>query len=400
MTKLRIVIGVLAGVGLATAFLLEHQAQTRLRERNRALRQQVEHLARLKAGSGPLSPLVLQAHLTSSLPGEQWRELHRLRGELGVLRQEKGEVSRLRADNSRLRSNWVEQLEGGKKLSLQQVAPYLKVKQRSAESLIAASHLTGDLSLLREAVEKYPTDPRVSFTACFALKEQALPGDHRLRLEAFKQSAPDNALANYLSAQDYFKSDQQAEAVRELVAASGKPQAGDYYAEFVQNAEEAYQAAGLSGLEAAELACGQPLPHLVELKGLGQSLGDLAKLYRQAGDEASAQAALQMGVALGRQVAEPGGQSTVIGEFVGLAIERQILETLDPTSPYDASGHSVKDRLDELLQEREARKALLKQGERLLRTLSEPDLIGYYDRLRTAGELEALRWVVNREGQR
>jgi tetratricopeptide (TPR) repeat protein len=398
MTKLRIAVGALAAVGVATVLLLERQAQARLRERNQALREQVEHLARLKAGSRPLSPLVLQSHLTSSLPGEQWRELLRLRGQLGVLRQEKAEVVRLRTDNSRMRSNWVEQLLGGKKLSLEQVASYLKANQRSAESLIAASHLTGDLSLLREAVEKYPNDPGVNFAACFALKDETDPADHRQRLEAFKQSAPDNALANYLSAQDYFKSGQQDQAVQELMAASGKPRFQDYYSGLVQSAEAAYQAAGLSTVEAALAASVQPLPQLAALKGLGQSLAELATLYRQAGDEASAGAALQMGVTLGRQLGEAAPQGTVISQFVGMAIERQILGTLDPASPYDAAGRSVQDRLDELLREREAIKALFQQGERLLRTLPEPALISYYNRMRTSGELEAMRWVVNREG--
>jgi len=398
MSKLGITVGALAVVGVATALLIEHQAQARLRERNQALRQQVEHLARLKAGSRPLSPLVLQSHLTSSLPGEQWRELLRLRGELGVLRQEKAEVVRLRADNSRMRSNWVAQLLEGKQLSLQQVAPYLKANQRSAESLIAASRLTGDLSLLREAMEKYPNDPRVNFAACFALKDETNAAEHRQRLEAFKESAPDNALANYLSAQDYFKSGQPDLAVQDLVAASGKPRFQDYYSDLVQNAEAAYQAAGLSTVEAALAASAQPLPQLAELRGLGQSLADLAKLYRQAGDEASAQAALQMGVTLGRQLGEPVPQGTVISQFVGMAIERQILGTLDPASPYDVAGRSVQDRLDELLREREAIKALFQQGERLLRTLPEPELAGYYDRMRISGELEAMRWVVSQAG--
>ena len=398
MTKLGIAVGALAAVGVATAFLLEHQAQARLRERNLALRQQVEHLARLKAGSHPLSPLVLQSHITSSLPGDQWRELLRLRGELGVLRQEKAEVARLQADNSRLRSNLVEQILGGRKLSLEQVAPYLKANQRSAESLIAASHLTGDLSLLREALERHPNDPRVNFAACFALKDDTDPAGHRLRLEALKEAAPDNALANYLSAQDYFKSGQASQAVQDLVAASGKPGFQDYHSDFVQNAEAAYQAAGLSSLEAALAASGQPLPQLAELKGLGQSLADLATRYRQAGDEASAGAALQMGVSLGRELGEPAPQGTVISQFVGMAIERQILGTLDPASPYDAAGRSVQDRLDELLREREAIKALFQQGERLLRTLPEPELAGYYDRMRISGELEAMRWVVSQAG--
>jgi len=384
-----------AAVGTATVLLFEHQAKTQLSERNRALREEVEELTQLKASQRPLSPLRLQAHGTSALPGEQWQELLRLRGELGVLRYEKIEASRLRADNTRLHSNWVEQLEGGKKLSLAQVEPYLEAKQRSADSLIAASQVTGDLTLLREALAKSPSDPKAAYAACFAWKQEATPEEQRERLEAFKQSAPDNALADYLSAQAHFKSGHTAEAIGELIAASGKPRFQDYHSELGAGVEEAYQAAGLSPLEAVRLAGAQPLPQLVELRGLGQSLGELAQRYQQAGDAASAQAAVQLGVALGRQVGEPAPGSTMIGELVGLAIERQTLESLAPTSPYDDSGRSVRDRLGELAQERAARQALLRQSEDRLRNLSGPDLASYYDRLRTAGESEALRWVVS-----
>ena len=39
-----------------------------------------------------------------------------------------------------------------------------------------------------------------------------------LWLDAFKQSAPDNALANYLWAHNYYKAGQTDQAVQELVA--------------------------------------------------------------------------------------------------------------------------------------------------------------------------------------
>lgn len=174
ISKSKVAVVILGLAGLMTLLAFKH-TEAKLRERNGALRQQVERLTRVSAESRPLPSLVQQTNLALSLPGDQWRELLRLRGELGLLRQEKVEVGRLRADNSRLRSNWVEQLVGGKKLTLQQVAPYLKAKQRSAESLLAASGVTGDLSLLREAVERYPNDPHVNFAACFAFKNEASP---------------------------------------------------------------------------------------------------------------------------------------------------------------------------------------------------------------------------------
>jgi len=297
----------------------------------------------------------------------------------------------------------------GFKLRLEQVQPYLQDNRRSAESLLAAFRVTGDAALFREALEKYPNDPRVTFAAYFTFKNQMSPEECRQRLDAFKQSAPDNALANYLSAQHNFQSGQTDQAVQELVAAFNKSKFRDYSGDFVQNIEEAYRAAGYSEGEAkAAAAYALPLPQLAELRRLGQNLGELANLYRQAGDESSAQSALQMGLTLGQRVAEPSGQNYLIHDLVGLAIERQILERMDPASPYDSAGHTVQDRLSELAQRREVIREL--QGAvdpsgkwdslaGVLQTLSEQDLISFFDRVKVSGELEAMRWVRSRQAK-
>jgi hypothetical protein len=44
------------------------------------------------------------------------------------------------------------------------------------------------------------------------------------------------------------------------------------------------------------------LPQLAEYKGVSQNLVELANAYRQSGDEASAQAALQMATSLGQRL--------------------------------------------------------------------------------------------------
>jgi hypothetical protein len=126
--------------------------------------------------------------------------------------------------------------------------------------------------------------------------------------------------------------------VEELIAAAGKAKFQDYSADCAQNLEEAYLSAGYSETEAkAAAAYSVWLPNLSDLKELGHSVGELAKLYRQEGDEASAQAALQRGVTLGQRLTEPAGQRPLVYDFSGLALERRILETLDPASPYDAA---------------------------------------------------------------
>jgi hypothetical protein len=91
------------------------------------------------------------------------------------------------------------------KLSPEQVQSYLEKNHRSVESLLAAFHATDDPAYLREAMERYPADPRLDYVAW---RRSQSPEERRQWLDAFKQSAPDNALANYLSARDYFKSGQ------------------------------------------------------------------------------------------------------------------------------------------------------------------------------------------------
>jgi len=166
------------------------------------------------------------------------------------------------------------------KLSPEQVQPFLEKNHRSVESLLAAFHATDDRTFLQEAMATYPSDPRLNYVAWFRSQS---PEERRQWLDAFKQSAPDNAVANYLSARDYFKSGQNDQAVQEVQAAATKP-IQDYSLDFVQNGEEAYRAAGYSDAEAKMIATSTLLlPQLAEYKQVSVSLVDLANTYRQSG---------------------------------------------------------------------------------------------------------------------
>jgi hypothetical protein len=297
-------------------------------------------------------------------------------------------------------TNIVTLLRAGKelpKLSLAQVQPYLEANHRSAASLLAAFRATGDASLLQEAREKFPNDPRVDFTAMY---QSGSPEERRQWLDNLKQSAPDNALANYLSAFDHFKSGQADQAVQDLVAAASKLKWQDYSMDSIQSTEEAYRAAGYSEADAkAAAVMGQPLPQLKDLKELGRNLSELANSYRQAGDEASAQAALQMGLNLGQRLEDPSARSPLVNNLVGMAIEQQILSAMDPVSSYDNAGHTVKDQLDELARRRTALTDLSKNTSGIVEKLSDQDLITYLDRQKTFGAQNALEWVLNKRGQ-
>ena len=281
------------------------------------------------------------------------------------------------------------------KLTSEQIESYLAANRRSAGSLLAAFQATGDKRLLQEAKEKYPNDASVALTA---LSKSDSPEERRQWLDALKRVAPDNALADYLSANDYLKAGRTDDAVRELEAAYSKPKIQDYWLENLQNAEEAYRSAGYSDAEAKAVAMmSLQLPQFAQIKELAQSVLDLAASYRQAGDQASAQAALQIGSSLGQRLST--GQSTLIQDLVGKAVERLALSALDPASPYGTGGQTVKERMDELFQQRKAATALEHSSESLLENLSEQDLVSYFERLKVFGEFPTMQWLVAKYGQ-
>ena len=117
--------------------------------------------------------------------------------------------------------------------------------------------------------------------------------------------------------------------------------------------------------------------------------------YRQSGDGASAQAALQMGISLGQRLDDPGSL-TMIQSLVGIALQRIVFNAMDPNSPYGDTGQTVQNQIDALAQRREAIKALAQQVEPVLTTMSDQDLISYYDRMKVFGEQAAMRWAASR----
>jgi hypothetical protein len=282
------------------------------------------------------------------------------------------------------------------KLTREQIEAFLQANHRNAASLLAMARLTGDKSFLKEAMEKYPNDPRVAFDAVW---KSDSPEERRQWLEKFKQNAPDNALAGYLSALDYFRSGQTDQAVQELLGASGRSQFQDYSWDYIQDAEEAWRSAGYSEAEARMMAAWQlKIPQLRELRYLDQNIVDLANAYRQAGDEASAQAALAYSLQLGQRLSE-FPNDLLLNQLVGLAIQRNALGALDPNSPYGPTGQTVADLLQQLQQQRAAVKVLTEATVPLQQTMSPQDWITYIDRMRAFGELSAMEWLINKSTQ-
>jgi len=282
------------------------------------------------------------------------------------------------------------------KLSPEQLNTYLTQNQRNAESLLAAFRASSDEAYLKEAEEKFPNDPRVAYAAVF---KSDSPEERSQWLDRLKQSDSGNALPNYFSALDAFKSGQMDRAVQEITAATGKQQFQDYTMDFLQNAEEAYRSAGYSEADAKSIAATELLlPDLKELRDLGRRMVSLANSYRQSGDSGSADTALQMDIALGQRFGGYPGEP-LIDRLVGIAIERDALTTMDPNSSYGSSGQTVHDRITQLDNTRQSLKSLAQQETGLFERMSDTDIVSYWDRWRAFGYEPTMQWAINKYGQ-
>jgi hypothetical protein len=286
--------------------------------------------------------------------------------------------------------------ESVKKMTPEQIEAYLKGEHRNAASLLAAFRATGDRTFLEEALKNFPDDPRVAFDAVF---NSGSPEERRQRLENFERAAPENALANYLSALDYLRSGQADEGVKQLLAAYGKPQFQDYSWDFIQNTEEALRSAGYSESEIRMAAMWQlPLPQVSDLNQLNGRITALADAYRMAGDTESAEAMLQVGMRLGQQL-DSSPNDVLVNQLNGMAIQRDALKGMNPAEPFGANGQTVADRIQELTQQDAAIRGMVRQMAALQATMSPQDWITYNDRTMAFGEVNALQWLLGKYAQ-
>ncbi|HMD53684.1 MAG TPA: hypothetical protein VKJ65_03940, partial [Phycisphaerae bacterium] len=98
-TKLKLAVSALVIAGAATLIVVQHQAQARLRAENETLRRQNTQLAGNLASA---SNQTTTANASSKLTDEQFNELLKLRGEVGVLRRQTNDLATLEGENRKL----------------------------------------------------------------------------------------------------------------------------------------------------------------------------------------------------------------------------------------------------------------------------------------------------------
>ena len=367
-------------LGLAAVSVLQHQAQNKLRETDTALRQQI---AGVQAENERLSRK--QVERAPRMPAPQFQAVAA------------PPVTPPSAEATNLYGRLYEKLRDATfKLTPEQTRTYLQAAGTNASSLLAAFRTSQDVSLLHEAMQRFPEDPQVAFEAAF---DNTLPSEERRKwLDAFEKAAPENALANYLLALDHLNAGRTDQGLQEVQAAAGKG-FEDYTVSRSVDDNEAFLAAGYPTADAKVLSTSQLLlPQLAQMKQLGQDLVQIAGSYTQMGDAASARAVLQMTDQLGQRYATPAAGEPEVSQLVGIVIQQMALKSMDPTAAYGETGQTVQSRLDQLAQQRSAVSQLGEQASNLMPSLSDEDWIIYKDRWLIFGEANAQQWVVNRYG--
>jgi len=372
-------------IGAVVYSVVQHRAQARLGREKEALQQE---MARLQAEN---ERLAARARVqTPRLPAPQV-QLAAAAATNAVAMAGPG------------MTNWYGRLKDRQiNLTRDQAEAFLNANGRNAANLLAAFRTSGDVKLLKEAEEKYPNDPQVDFEAVgylLAHSNEVAPQDQRKWLDAFEKSDPNNSLANYLSAINYFNAGQIDQGVQDLAGAAGKS-FNDYTVSRAESDVEAYLAAGYPVADAEQLGTsGLLLPQLGLMKQLTQDVVDLANAYNRAGDPASAQSVLQLADNLGQQYATPTPGEPLISQLVGIAIEGLALNAMDPNAPYGNSGLTVQGELNQLRQQRQSITQINDEVTPYLSSLSDQDLIVYKNRWLMLGEANAQQWVLSKYGQ-
>ncbi|MES2440550.1 MAG: hypothetical protein V4584_15900 [Verrucomicrobiota bacterium] len=269
------------------------------------------------------------------------------------------------------------------KLTPQEIENYLRTRNRSAESLLTAFRMSQDKAFLTEALEKFPNNPQVLFTA-LQLSED--PAKRLSLLESLKRADPDNGVANCLAARCLINLGKNDEAVAELLKCSGKP-IKDFTTDFFQNAEEAYLSAGFSPVEAKMAGLySTPKPMLFQMAHW-KNLDEIRRNYESSGNVAGVQSLRDIQSELGRSLQ---GTGLIVDSAVGIMYEKYAWKGID--TPESAA----------YLQELEQRKNTMNEGAKKITALMgtssipEGEWLLYFDRAKLFGEKAANDWMLEK----
>jgi RNA polymerase sigma factor (sigma-70 family) len=154
MTKLKIaIVGSLAAAAMAAPLIVQHQSLSRLRDENQILQQQQNQVGQLATENERLSNVVAQASRAQAFSEDQLRELLKLRGEVGRLRQQSNELAHLRQENVQLRAQ---------QAAVAQQPPAQFQRVLTGADVVARNECINHLRQIDGAIQQYALENKLS----------------------------------------------------------------------------------------------------------------------------------------------------------------------------------------------------------------------------------------------
>ena len=282
------------------------------------------------------------------------------------------------------------------------IARFLAKNGETPANLVTAFEKTHDRRWLERALELFPGSPVVLMAALESIRgaspragETYQPDPQRMAyIDRFKAADPNNPLPWIFSAQEFFNLKQTADALADVRAALGRPAFYTYATERMDSAQKLYESLGLGPVEAGALAMfGLTIPHTIAAMQSSRSLMELQKSASQSGDTAAADEALRLTYDLGRTFATPEASRMLIGQLVGIGMEKRALEALPAGSPPDWLKVNPAERLAEIEQKKAYMRGVTNGIESLIRNQDGELLAEYLRRMRTESEAAAYEWL-------
>ena len=272
-----------------------------------------------------------------------------------------------------------------------EVEAFLKHQGRSTTNLLAASRLLKDLSFAREAAKADPKDPAVQLE--LALRGES-PEERAAASAAFRAAAPENSLGDYLVAHQAFASGDLGAAGAALAHSLDNPLFADYSQKIVAGSEQAFLDAGYDQTSASAAAMfALTIPRAEPLVEVSKNLLSLQQEFIRSADFDSAEPTVVIGLTLGQRIQDQGPY--LIDQLIGVGIERQFLQQLDPLTQAGPGGQTAGERLEaldaRLLEIRSMSTAFTGK----FASADAATQAQYFERMKSDGELAAMRWLVN-----